>query len=240
MPTTQAKVIALIPARGGSKRLPRKNLLPLAGKPLLAWTVEAALAARRIDRVILSTDDAEIAAVGRAYGAETPFMRPAELASDAAGTLGVMLHTLRMLATAGETCDLLVVLQPTSPLRSAADIDAAVELLRDKTADAVISVCETEHPPEWCNTLPDDLSMADFFRPGIRARRSQDLPRSFRLNGAIYVYGARRLLHSGSLDMDDNCFAYLMPRERSIDIDDALDFELAQLLRQRLDRAPAA
>lgn len=240
MPTTQPRVIALIPARGGSKRLPRKNLLPLAGKPLLAWTVEAARAARRVDRVILSTDDAEIAAVGRAHGAETPFIRPAELASDEAGTLDVMLHALRMLAAADETCDLLVVLQPTSPLRSAADIDAAVALLRNKTADAVISVCETEHPPEWSNTLPDDLSMAGFFRPGIRTRRSQDLPRTFRLNGAIYVYSARRLLHSGSLDMDDNCFAYLMPRERSIDIDDALDFELAQLLRQRLDRESAA
>jgi CMP-N-acetylneuraminic acid synthetase len=235
MPTPQPKVIALIPARGGSKRLPRKNLMPLAGKPLLAWTVQAARAARCIDRVILSTDDAQIAAVGRAYGAETPFMRPADLASDDAGTLDVMLHALRTLAAAGENCDLLVVLQPTSPLRCAADIDAAVELLRNKTADAVISVCETEHPPEWSNILPDGLSMADFFRPGIRTRRSQDLPRTFRLNGAIYVYSADRLLHSRSLDMDDNCFAYLMPRERSIDIDDALDFELAQLLRQRLD-----
>ena len=240
MPVQRPTFVALIPARGGSKRLPRKNLLPLAGKSLLAWTVEAASSARHIDRVILSTDDAEIATMGRVSGAEVPFVRPAGLAGDSASTLDVMLHALRTLHGNGETCDYLVVLQPTSPLRTAADIDAAIELLQAKRADAVISVCESEHPPEWSNTLPEDLSMSAFYRPGSRSMRSQDLPKTYRLNGAIYIYRARRLLASGSLDMDDNSYAYVMPRERSIDIDGAFDFVLAQLLLQRLNGTPSA
>jgi len=227
------RFLGLILARGGSKRLPRKNILPLAGKPLLAWTVEAAQAARHLDRVVLSTDDIEIADVGRQFGAEVPFTRPSELASDTATSLNVILHALRTLAEQGEPYDYVVLLQPTSPLRSAADIDAAIELLLTKEADAVISVCETDHPPEWSNTLPDSLSMAGFYRPGIRSTRSQDLPKSYRLNGAVYVYSCRRLLQSGSLEMDDNSYAYIMPRERSVDIDSAIDFEIAQLLLRR-------
>jgi CMP-N-acetylneuraminic acid synthetase len=233
MPAPQPAILGLIPARGGSKRLPRKNLLPLAGKPLLAWTVEAALAARHLDRVVLSTDDDELAAIGREYGADVPFTRPAELAGDTSGTSDVVLHALRTLQAQGQRYDYVVILQPTSPLRTAQDVDGAVELLLDRHADAVISVCETDHPPEWSNHLPDDLSMARFFRPGIRAMRSQDLPRSYRLNGAVYVYNCARLLATGSLEMDDNSYAYIMPRERSVDIDSAIDFEIAQLFMQR-------
>ena len=133
-----------------------------------------------------------------------------------------------------------MVLQPTSPLRNAADIDAAIELLLKKRADAVISVCESEHPPEWSNTLPEDLSMSGFYRPGSRSKRSQDLPKTYRLNGAVYIYRARRLMDLGTLDMDDNCFAYVMPRERWIDIDGVFDFEIAQLLRQRLEGTTAS
>ena len=227
------RFLGLILARGGSKRLPRKNVLPMAGKPLLAWTVAAAKAASRLDRVILSTDDDEIAAVGREYGAEVPFTRPPELASDTASGLDVILHALRTLAERGEHYDYVVILQPTSPLRSAQDIDGAIELLLERHADAVVSVCETDHPPEWSNTLPNDRSMAQFYRPGIRSTRSQDLPRSYRLNGAVYVYSCDRALRSGSLNMDDNCYAYIMPRERSVDIDSAIDFEIAQLFLQR-------
>lgn len=240
MAQRQPRFLGLIPARGGSKRLPRKNLLPLAGKPLLAWTVEAARAARQLDRVVLSTDDEELATIGRAYGADVPFMRPAELAGDTAGTAEVVLHALRTLADAGEHYDYVVILQPTSPLRSAQDIDGAIALLLEKRADAVIGVCETDHPPEWSNHLPADLSMAQFFRPGIRGTRSQDLPQSYRLNGAVYVYDCARLLASGSLAMDDRSYAYLMPRERSVDIDTVIDFEIAQLLLQRCGTDPAA
>lgn len=226
-------ILGLIPARGGSKRLPRKNVQMLAGKPLLAWTVDAARAARHLDRVILSTDDEEIAAIGRQHDAEVPFMRPAELASDTASSLDVVLHALRTLQDRGEHYDYVVILQPTSPLRTAADIDAAIELLLETRGDAVISVCETDHPPEWSNTLPPDRSMRQFYRPGIRDTRSQDLPKSYRLNGAIYIYDCARLLRTGSLQMDDSCYAYVMPRERSVDIDSEIDFEIAQLFQQR-------
>ncbi|MCG6966529.1 MAG: acylneuraminate cytidylyltransferase family protein [Chromatiaceae bacterium] len=238
MSAQRPSFLGLILARGGSKRLPRKNLLPLAGRPLLAWTVAAATAARHVDRVILSTDDSEIAAAGREHGAAVPFMRPAELATDTATTCDVALHALSTLAAAGEHYDYLVLLQPTSPLRTAADIDNAIELLLEKRADAVISVCETDHPAEWSNTLPADRSMGGFFRPGIRSTRSQDLPKSYRLNGAVYVYNCARLLKTGSLEMDDNSYAYIMPRERSVDIDSAIDFDIAGLLLERRGTQP--
>ncbi len=221
--------LGLILARGGSKRLPRKNILPLAGKPLLAWTVEAAKAAQHLDRVVLCTDDQEIADIGRQYGADVPFLRPPELAGDTATSLDSVLYTLKTLGEKGEHYDYVVILQPTSPLRIAQDIDGAIEQLLEKQADAVISVCETDHPPEWSNTLPDDLSMAHFYRPGIRNTRSQDLPKSYQLNGAVYVYNCARLIESGNLDMDDNSYAYLMPKERSVDIDTRIDLEIAQL-----------
>lgn len=240
MPARRPRCVGLIPARGGSKRLPHKNLLPLAGRPLLAWTVEAARTARHLDRVVLSTDDDELAAIGREYGADVPFARPAELASDTAATVDVVLHALRTLQAQGEHYDYVVILQPTSPLRTAQDIDGALELAQEKQADAVIGVCETDHPPEWSNTLPDDLSMAGFFRPGIRGTRSQDLPKSYRLNGAVYVYRCDRLLAEGSLVMDDNSYAYVMPRERSVDIDSAIDFEIAQLFLQRFGGGAAS
>ncbi len=237
--TAPPRILGLVAARGGSKRLPRKNALPLAGKPLLAWTVDAACSAQAIDNVVLSTDDTELADIGRCHGARVPFARPAELASDTATTVDVMLHALRELEIQGEHYDYIALLQPTSPLRDAQDIDAAIALLLDKRADAVVSVCEVDHPPEWSNTLPADGNMAQFYRPGIRTRRSQDLPTSYRLNGAIYLYSCKRLLASGELNMDDNCYAYIMPRERSVDIDTAVDFEIAELFMQRFSRRAA-
>ncbi len=221
--------LGLILARGGSKRLPRKNILPLAGKPLLAWTVEAAKAAQHLDRVVLCTDDQEIADIGQQYGAEVPFLRPSELAGDTATSLDSVLYTLKTLGEKGKHYDYVVILQPTSPLRIAQDIDGAIEQLLEKQADAVISVCETDHPPEWSNTLPGNLSMAHFYRPGIRNTRSQDLPKNYQLNGAVYIYNCARLIESGNLDMDDNSYAYLMPKERSVDIDTRIDLEIAQL-----------
>lgn len=232
----KSRILGLIPARGGSKRVPRKNILPMAGKPLIAWTIEAALGALTLDKVIVSTDDNEIANISRQYGADVPFMRPKELATDTANGLDVTLHALQTLKELGEPdFDYVMTLQPTSPLRSSQDIDASVELLMDRRADAVISVCETAHPPEWSNTLPDDLSMADFYRPGVRTTRSQDLPKSYRLNGAIYIYNCEQVLHTGNLEMDNNSYAYLMPRERSIDIDTEIDFEIAQLFLKRFN-----
>ncbi len=231
--TASARILGLIPARGGSQRIPRKNVLPMAGKPLIAWTIDAALDANSLNRIIVSTDDTEIAEISRRHGADVPFLRPPEIASDTASGLDVMLHTLRTLLDVGEYYDYIVLLQPTSPLRSSQDIDDAIHLLLDKKADAVVSVCQTDHPPEWSNTLPDNLSMAAFYRPGVREKCSQDLPKSYRLNGAVYVYNCEHLLRDENLNMDDCCYAYVMPRERSIDIDTAMDFEIAQLFLNR-------
>lgn len=229
------RILAVIPARGGSKRLPGKNVLPLARKPLIVWTIEAARGARYLSRVIVSTDDPEIAQLARACGVEVPFVRPPELASDTASSLDVITHALQSLQEQSETpFDYVMTLQPTSPLRTSEDIDSAIELLRDRQADAVVSVCRTDHPPEWCNALPEDLSMANFYRHGVRSKRSQDLLISYRLNGAIYLYDCGRLLRTGTDNMDDSCYAYVMPRLRSVDIDDAIDFEVAEVYMKRL------
>ncbi len=231
------RTLALIPARGGSRRLPRKNILPLGGRPLIAWSIEAALAARSVTRVIVSTDDSEIAAVARALGAEVPFMRPPALAGDTASGEAVVLHALDFFEATGERYDRLLLLQPTSPLRTAEDIDGAARLMSERDAHAVISVCPCDHPPEWSNTLPPDGSLRAFFRPGVRGTRSQDLPTSYRLNGALYLYDWQHLARQRSLAMDDKGYAWIMPRERSVDIDTALDLRFAEVLLQQREAA---
>lgn len=230
--------LAVIPARAGSKRLPRKNLLPLGGKPLIAWTVEAALGARGVTHVLVSTDSEEIAAVARACGANAPFLRPASLATDTASSLDVVRHAVEFAAgPLALPCELTVLLQPTSPLRTSADIDAALDLLAAKGADAVVSVCEADHSPLWMNTLPADLSLDGFLREEVKNRRSQDLPRHYRLNGAVYACRTEVLLREETFLPARGAFAYVMPKERSVDVDDALDLALARCL---LESAPPA
>lgn len=230
------RVLGLIPARGGSKRLPGKNLKPLCGKPLIAWTIDAALAARSLTQVVVSTDDPAIAGAARDHGAEVPFLRPAELASDTADGLSVTRHAVQVLADAGTNFDYVMVLQPTSPLRSAADIDAAIALAVERDADNIVSVCPTDHPPEWSNALPADNNLKDFYRPGVRGIRSQDLPVSYRLNGALYLHRTAPLLAGQAPDTRVASYAYIMPRERSVDIDTAMDFAIASLFAEAAQR----
>ena len=149
----EAAVLALIPARAGSKGLPRKNLLEVGGLPLIAWSILAAKGSRFVDRVVVSTDGTEIADVARGLGADVPFMRPADLATDDASTQDVVLHCLDELEKEGSGYDLLVLLQPTSPLRKAEDVDSALELLAARGADAVVGVCRVEHGLLLANTL---------------------------------------------------------------------------------------
>jgi N-acylneuraminate cytidylyltransferase/CMP-N,N'-diacetyllegionaminic acid synthase len=222
-------VLAIIPARGGSKGLPGKNILPLGGKPLIAWTIEAARQSRFVDRVIVSTDSPNIAEVAELYGAEVPFRRPAELASDQAKSFDVLLHAIDWHQRQGFCYDLVVCLQPTSPLRSAEDIDRAIECYVAREADAVVSVCETDHHPWWSNTLPEDGNMVDFLRPEVLNSNRQELPAFYRLNGAIYLASPHYLKANGSF-YGDGTFAYAMPKSRSIDIDDHLDLQLAEVL----------
>jgi CMP-N,N'-diacetyllegionaminic acid synthase len=220
------KVLAIIPARGGSKRLPKKNVLPLAGKPLIGWTIEAAQQSNYIDDIFVSTDCDEIASVVSRFGVTVPELRPEELASDASSTQDVVLYTLEKF---GKESDIVLILQPTSPFRDARHIDESIEMLVRKSALSIVSVTTCEHPPNWANTLPLDLSMERFLNKGDNVR-SQDIEVAYRLNGAIYVYDVRKLLMRMTLSYTNETYAYIMKNEHSVDIDTELDFKFADFL----------
>ena len=181
--------LAIIPARGGSKRLPRKNILDLCGKPLISWSIEAALKSKYISKVVVSSDDEEILNISSNFGADI-IKRPYELANDTATTFDTVKHTIDNF----ENYDYIVLLQPTSPLRNENQIDEAIELLEEKQADAIVSVCEMDHSPLWSNILPEDGNMRGFLREEILNKRSQDLEKYYRLNGAIYICKTYKLL----------------------------------------------
>ncbi|AAO09307.1 TPA: NTP transferase domain-containing protein [Vibrio vulnificus] len=222
------KILAITPARGGSKRLPGKNIKNLNGKPLIQWTIDAALAVQEIARVMVTTDCDEIAEIAKKAGAEVPFIRPPELATDTSSSSDVIRHALDFYRAQGEEFDFVLLLQPTSPIRSADDIRHAIEQLIAHTADAVVSVCPCDHSPLWANTLPDDRSMADFIRHEVSQLRSQDLPDYYRINGAIYLTRVSRFYQENSLFLSSNIFAYVMDNESSVDIDHELDFLIAE------------
>jgi CMP-N-acetylneuraminic acid synthetase len=228
--TLDGVVYALITARGGSKGLPGKNLRPLAGKPMLLWSVEAARGSPGVGRVLLSTEDEQIARVGREGGAEVPFLRPAELAQDHSPHIDVVLHALHWLADhEGALPEHLLLLQPTSPLRQARDIDAAIALARrPPPPPAVVSVCEAPLHPYWAQTILADGTLAALF-PEHQDLRRQDLPPLYSLNGALYLTRTEAILRERNV-MPAGTRAYVMPAERSVDVDTAWDFRLAEFL----------
>lgn len=218
-------VLAVIPARGGSKGLPGKNILPLAGKPLIAHTIEAARGSARVKKVMVSTDDPEIARVSAACGAQV-IRRPAELATDTASSVDVLLHLLRTLEEPEP--ETLLLLQATSPLRNSSDIDAALDIFDRGGCDAVVSVCEPRHSPYWSFVLNNGL-MVPLFDHSLLEKRRQDLPRVYRPNGAIYIVKSNILRKRKDL-LFGRVVPYLMPPERSVDIDTSLDLDMAELL----------
>ena len=220
------KYLAIIPARGGSKRLPNKNILDLSGKPLIAWSIEAAKKSKKIEDIIVTSDSDKILDIAKKYNVKT-IKRPDFLASDKATTFDAIKHAIESLEKRSEY---IVLLQPTSPLRNEKHIDEAIELLEKKNVDAVISVCEVDHSPLWSNTLPENLDMSNFIRDEVKNKRSQDLEKYYRLNGAIYICKIDRLLEEKTFFIKDNIFAYVMDRKSSVDIDDEIDFELAKIL----------
>ncbi len=223
--------IAIIPARGGSKRLPKKNVLDLGGKPLIAWTIEAVRSCPIVDEVMVTTDDEEIANVAKKYGANVPFLRPAILAGDTATSFDAIKHAIDYYKhELGREFDFVILLQPTSPLRKSENILDAIELLIQKNSDAVISVCEVDHSPLWANTLPSDLCLDKFLRDDVKNMRSQDLPKYYRLNGAIYICRTERLLEEKSFFISNNNYAYVMHKEESVDVDDLFDFKMAKCI----------
>jgi CMP-N,N'-diacetyllegionaminic acid synthase len=226
-------VLAIIPARGGSKGLPGKNIKELCGKPLIAWSIEQALGCSNVDRVVVSTDDDQIANISKKYGAEVPFKRPTELAGDTASTISVVFHTIDWLREHEDYLpEYILLLQPTSPLRAAADIEGAIQTLKDKDARAIVSVCETDHHPWWSNILPGDGNMKDFISSEILNKRRQDLPLFYRVNGAIYLAEMDYLQEHNEF-LGPATFAYEMPKNRSVDIDSELDFKLAAWVMEK-------
>jgi len=228
------KVLGIITARGGSKGIPRKNIRPLCGKPLLAYTAEAALSARLLSSVVLSTEDDEIAAVGQACGLRVPFMRPLELAGDRVPSLPVVQHAVRWLSEHGELYDAVCLLQPTNPLRKAEHIDACLELLQSKNADAVVSVLSVPHEynPHW--VYFEDASGALRISTGEAQPipRRQDLPPAFHRDGSVYVTKRDVLMERNSL-FGDRLVGYPMDPAHSVNIDLPEDWQVAEELLRR-------
>ena len=224
------KVLVIIPARGGSKRLPRKNVLDFNGKPLIYWTINAAKQSKYVDRIITSTDCEEIASVSNLFGSETPFQRPTELSTDTANSNDVILHCLNYL-TSIEMCsyEIVVLLQPTSPLRTVDDIDKAIEKLVSENINGVVSVCECEHSPLWANVLPGNQELNNFLKTDS-SKRSQELKKYYRLNGAIYCFRTETIYKHNGINYIDEVFAYIMEQKNSIDIDSHLDFKIARVI----------
>jgi len=219
----QKSFLAIIPARGGSKRLPHKNRLLLGGKPLVQWTIDAAKSSAFIDTIVVSSDDAAILDIARELGVVAQ-NRPASLATDTASSADCVVYVIENLP---QQYDYLVLLQPTSPFRTTADIDQAISMAVELESKSVTSVSETEHNPLWSNTLPEDGSLANFMSPVLKNKRSQDLPTYYRLNGAAYVVDIKAFLETEQF-IQSKGYAYKMPQERSIDIDTQLDFLLAK------------
>ncbi len=225
------RIMAIIPARSGSKGLPGKNIKLLGRKPLIAWSIEQAKTSKYIDEVIISTDGEEISRIAKELGGNVPFLRPATLAQDNTPMIDVVAHVLNETEKPkGYLPDFVVLLQPTSPLRTLADVDAAIEMLvTNKTANAVVSVTEVSESPYWMKTLTSEGFVEDFLRNKKIYNRRQDVPTVYRLNGAIYVCKTPILLKSRNFG-PGNTLGYIMPEERSVDIDSIIDFKLAELM----------
>lgn len=233
------RVLGVITARGGSKGVPRKNIRPLGGKPLIAWTIEAANGAKLLTDCIVSTDDAEIAEVSKRCGGRAPFMRPAELATDAAKSIPVVLHALEwMREHEAAEFDAVMILQPTSPFRTAEDIDACIATLEETGADSVMSMVKlTDMSLAKLKRLDGDRIIPYVETEGTESRSRHDLPDVYKRNCAIYLTRAACLLRNDLFGVDSR--AHVMPDDRSIDINTPLDFAFAEFLAERRSRPDA-
>ena len=223
------RVDAVIPARSGSKGVPGKNLRPLGGIPLLAHSIGAARGAECVSRVLVSTDTPAIAEVAGQYGAESPFLRPAALSGDTSPVADAVRH---LVETISQRPDYLLLLQPTSPFRTSEDIDEAFRLLLRSGAEAVVSVCEAASHPYLCRTVGEGGVLAPFIESPLNTARRQDLPPVYVLNGAVYLIRTDRFLETNSF-CPPGAVAYVMPTERSVDIDTEADFQQAEFLMKQ-------
>ena len=224
--------IAIIPARSGSKGLPEKNILDLNGHPLMYYTIKAALESGCFDTVMVSTDSEKYADIAQSCGAEVPFLRSEELSSDTAGSWDVVREVLTQYKVMGNSFDYVALMQPTSPLRNAEDIKNAFKMLSRDNVHTVVSVTEVEHPVQWCFTMPECGSMKTYAESPYNQMRRQDLETHYRENGAIYIVNASKILNRDYNYYGDNCYGYVMTRERSIDIDSRMDFMIADIYQK--------
>jgi len=228
------KILALIPARGGSKGIPGKNIMPIAGKPMIEYSIDAAKMSKLLNYIVVSTDSTEIAACARENEVEV-IVRPSDIAGDESPIIDTINHAITILKEEkGFFPDIVVLLQPTSPLRNTNDIDCAIEQYLTGKFDSVISVCETEHSPYLCFTMFEE-KLKPLFEKKISSSRRQDLPPTYRPNGAIYV-STPLLIKKYSGFISDNIGPYLMPVERSVDIDTSVDLLLAGLFFQKFQK----
>ncbi|HBR30287.1 MAG TPA: acylneuraminate cytidylyltransferase [Firmicutes bacterium] len=223
------KVVAIIPARGGSKGVPRKNINDFCGKPLIAWTIEEALKCKYLDRLLVSTEDQEIATVAKEFGAEVPFLRPEQLARDDTPGVEPILHALDWLSEKEQYHpDYICTLQCTSPFRKDYQISEALEILVAEGHDSIIGVCASEVNPYWMKKI-ENGKLKNFMPTAINYTRRQDLPKVYRLNGAIYMARTAVLLKKRNW-YTDHTVPYVMDKLSSMDIDDLVDFKVAEFL----------
>lgn len=228
--------IAIIPIRSGSKGLPDKNIRPLNGKPLVVYSIESAIESRQFDKVFVSTDSSKYADIAVQYGADASFLRSEKTSSDTASSWDVVREVIEHFEADGIFYDEIMLLQATSPLRTVEDIKESITLFNNRHADAVESVTEMEHSPLWANILPADGSMDQFFHEHYNNLPRQMLPKYYRENGAVY-YIKRELLNKKDEKMFlKGCFAYIMPQERSVDIDTEFDFKIAELYLKEIEK----
>lgn len=221
------KVLGVITARGGSKGIPRKNIKKLAGKPLIVHTINAVCGSRLLTRAIVSTDDEEIAEISKKYGAEVPFLRPTELAQDKSTSIEVVQHAVSELKKQGEEYDYVMILQPTSPLRTSEDIDESIRIAEETGADSVMSMVELDDfSSKKIKKVTNTIIKPYFEEEGKESSRRQDLEKAYRRNCAVYLTKTE-LIKKGDLFGQDSR-AYIMPGERSVDINKPVDFEMAE------------
>lgn len=230
------EVLGIIPARGGSKGIPHKNIKDMLGKPLIAYTIEKAKRSKYLDRLIVSTDDSEIADVARSYGAEVPFLRPAELASDSSRAIDTIRHDLvAMEDLDGKLYEYIVYLEPTSPNRSTEDINRAVELFLDSDADSLASVVEaTQYHPILMKTIENGYLKPIYKQEPEGMPRQEYTPKAYMRNGCVYVFRRKNVLRR--ILWGEIILPYIMPIERSACIDDMNDWYLAEIWMQKLNR----
>lgn len=226
-------IIAIITARGGSKGVPKKNIKMLAGKPLICWTIEAAKNSDFIDKVIVSTDSDEIAEISIQNGAEVPFIRPKEFAGDLAKQEDAILHAMNFIEKKFGKYDIIVVLVPTTPLRGSKEIDVCIEdIIINSAKKAIFSVRECDHTPLQSNTLPADNSMKDFINKKYKWLNRQEMPTYYQLSGSVCI-SEWDVFQKEKTFLHDYTFAYITDNISGLDIDNEVDFDLAELYMKR-------